>query len=98
MIRYCVCLLLSLLACARDNPFLPYDTPRIFIKSGFTPPPLNNCSVSLPADTKKIKSVELTYNRFDGTEGKIAQVIDRDVDWRVPVVIVQKNIDRNHHD
>lgn len=80
---------------ARDNPFFPAEGIKNLpissnkIKS-FTP--LQRVALNLPGSARIVKEVTIRYQNLDGSIASKSILLDRSVDWHLPIFISQNFI------
>ena len=83
---------------ARVNPFFPPKDDQTLSITTNTPEKhelLRQATISLPSSARIIKEVSVEYINLDGSTERKSIAIDNSVDWHLPIVVSQANVNNS---
>ena len=83
---------------ARVNPFFPPKDDQTLSITSNTPEKhevLRQATLSLPSSARIIKEVSVEYINLDGSTERKSIALDNSIDWHLPIVISQANVNNS---
>lgn len=81
---------------ARTNPFFPpKENERSLAVTTNSPQqhePLKQATLSLPSSARLLKEISVEYINLDGSTERKSIALDKSIDWHLPIVISQANV------
>jgi len=81
---------------ARENPFFPAEGERdipLATNKENSKTPLKQASISLPSQARVLQKVTIEFKNLDGSVDTKSIELDNSIDWHLPVLVSQKQIE-----